>query len=153
MSQFTDIVQVGIVARDKARVLEHMEKVLGAVPSRTLLTIDDDARVYRGEKGDFSAELIFYQFGAVELEFIIPLEGKSIWRDFLEDKGEGLHHVKFNVGSFEDSRKQMSEAGIGMMQEGNSATGIPGLKWGYFDSTGLLDFIVEIGNRKEVDNA
>ena len=148
-NRFTKITQIGMVIKDKERVLAKMEQVFGAAPSRRLFALEDDSRVYRGKKGEFSAELIFYDFANIELEFIVPLKGPSIWQDFLDAHGEGLHHIQFAVDSFEGARADMRSAGIEMMQEGGSATKVPNLKWGYFDTEGILPFIIEISNPGE----
>ena len=34
----------------------------------------------------------------LDIEFISPIEGKSIYQDFLEKMGEGIHHIAFQVG-------------------------------------------------------
>ena len=35
--------------------------------------------------------------GTVELDLIQPMEGKTIWSDFLSERGPGIHHLRFNV--------------------------------------------------------
>jgi methylmalonyl-CoA/ethylmalonyl-CoA epimerase len=149
-NRFTAISQIGIVIRDKERLLLHMQKVFAAEPSRVVRTTLDDGRIYRGRPGNFSAELIFYSFASIELEFILPLEGESIWQDYLNEHGESIHHIQFSVDSFEGARADLQDAGMEMIQEGNSASLVPGLKWGYFDSTEMLPFILEIVNSSEV---
>ncbi len=150
---FTRIVQIGLVARDKKKVLASMKEIFGLSPSRCLMTREDGARRYYGEAGDFSAELIFYDFGGVELEFIIPIQGRSIWQDALDEDGEGLHHLQFSVDSFRSACEAMAEKGVRVSQEGASASKIPGLRWGYFDTKEKLSFIVEISNPSEVLNS
>jgi hypothetical protein len=144
------ISQIGVVIANKEEAISAMKRVFGADPSRIIMTKEDDGRVYRGAEGAFKAELIFYNVFGIEIEFIVPLKGPSIWQEYLEEHGPGLHHLQFNVESFEGARSQMHEAGIEMMQEGNSVSPVPGLKWGYFDSLGMLPFIIEITNKDEI---
>lgn len=151
-SPFTKIVQIGLVARDKEKVLSSMKEIFGLSPSRSLMTREDDARRYYGEAGDFSAELVFYNFNGVELEFIFPIRGRSIWQDALDEVGEGLHHLQFSVDSFNGACQSMAEKGVRVSQEGASASNVPGLRWGYFDTKEKLSFIVEISNPREAKN-
>lgn len=149
-NKFNDICQVGIVVRDREKLLKNMKEIFGVEPDSDINTKVDENTQYYGEPGDFVAELIFYRFAGVELEFIVPVRGQSIWQDFLDEHGEGIHHVLFNVDSFDGAKAQMAEHGIGVMQQGSSVMGVPGLKWGYFDTLQKLPFIVEIKNSKEI---
>jgi len=149
-NRFTEISQIGFVICDKERILKGMREVFGVEPDKVVMTKADDGRVYRGEPGDFVAELIFYKFANIELEFIRPISGKSIWQEHLDAHGEGLHHIQFAVDSFEGARNQMHGADVEMLQEGLSARPVPGLRFGYFDTFAKLAFILEIFNEKEL---
>ena len=37
------------------------------------------------------------QIGNIQLELIQPLNGPNIWKEFLEEKGEALHHIQPHV--------------------------------------------------------
>ena len=149
-NKFTEITQVGIVVRDREKVISGMREIFGEEPTQTIKTLRDENNLYYGEPEDFQAELIFYRFANVELEFIVPLKGKSIWQDFLDERGEGIHHVLFNVDSYDGAKKQMTDKGIEIMQQGPSVMGIPGLNWAYFDTTDKITFITEMKNSKEI---
>lgn len=149
-NHFTKLTQVGIVVRSKEKVLESMRQVFGAEPAQCIETPPSEHNQYYGQPGNFVAELIFYRFANIELEFIVPLAGKSIWQDWLDEHGEGIHHVLFDVDSFDAAKQQMADSGIAVMQQGWSVMGVPGLKWGYFDSQEKLSFIVEMKNGKEI---
>jgi len=149
-NKFTELCQVGIVVRDREPLIHNMRDVFGVEPYLITRTAVDENSTYYNEQADYAAELIFYRFAGVEIEFIVPLGGKSIWQDFLDQHGEGvIHHVLFNVDSYEGAKAQMAAHGIPIMQQGSS-TMIPGAKWGYFDTSKKLPFIVEIKNSKEV---
>jgi len=89
-----------------------MREVFGVEPDKIVMTNEDDGRIYRGEPGDFVAEIVYYKFATIDLEFIRPISGKSIWQEHLEVHGEGLHHIQFAIDSFEGARRQMSRAEI-----------------------------------------
>ena len=150
-NRFTEISQIGIVARDKERVIANMRDVFGVEPDQcTVCSVTSEKQNgnYYGEPGDFEADLLFYRFANVELEFMVPRHGKNIWSDWLEEHGEGLHHMLFNVDSFDGAVADMKEKGIPLIQDGPS-TLQAGLRWGYFDGYEKLGFILEVKNTKE----
>lgn len=47
----------------------------------------------------------------VSFEFIEPLEGDSPWKDFIDERGEGIHHVGFNVPNVQQAREALEAKG------------------------------------------
>jgi methylmalonyl-CoA/ethylmalonyl-CoA epimerase len=139
------VVQVGIVVHD-------VEKALAAWTSRFVFDepqiIDwpvegtDMAKTgtYRGRYGEFRMRLGFIQAGPVQIEFIQPLEGENIYAEHLEQHGEGIHHLLFEV---DDPRAVASQLGAPIMQSGGS-TLKPGAIWAYLDTHDVLSAIVEL---------
>jgi hypothetical protein len=80
--------------------------------------------------------------GTVELELIQPLEGKTIWSDFLAERGPGLHHIRFNVPDEAALSAYLKTKGIGKTQEGAGIR--EGSYWANYDTEKLAGFIVEI---------
>jgi hypothetical protein len=52
-----------------------------------------DACTHRGEPADFVAHISLSYAGDTQLELIEPVSGISLYSEFLEDSGPGLHHV------------------------------------------------------------
>ena len=48
-------------------------------------------------KGPFSYRVAFAVLGPIEMELIEVLEGNTIHADFLNTRGEGIHHIGFRV--------------------------------------------------------
>jgi catechol 2,3-dioxygenase-like lactoylglutathione lyase family enzyme len=140
--------QVGFVVRDMDKVVAQMRRIFGVEP--VFGRLPERGKKYHGEDVTFDAIIAFYHFAGIELEFVQPVSGKSIWQDFLDSGREGIHHVRFNVDSFDGTVQKMGDKGIPVSQEGESSRGIPGLRWGYFDSEETLSFIFEIFNEAEV---
>ena len=75
--------------------------------------------------------------GGLTLELIQPLKGKSIYDEFLEEKGEGLHHLAFVVDDVDAEIANMEKKGFKVVQTG----AMPNTKWAYLeaeDSGGML---------------
>ena len=68
--------------------------------------------------------------GPVVLELIQPLAGNSIWAQFIETKGEGLHHIAYGVPDYDAEVSKLKEQGGRM-----TAAGVfQGRHWCYFDT-------------------
>jgi hypothetical protein len=98
---FREVVQIGVVVKELDRSIQVLSDVFGIGPFRIVNWPPADRidiqRIYHGQPGEFTARMAFTELGPVELELIQPLEGESIWADFLEEHGEGIHHIRFNV--------------------------------------------------------
>ena len=52
-----------------------------------------DSCAHRGEPADFVADISLSYAGDTQLEVIAPVSGVSVYSEFLEHSGPGLHHV------------------------------------------------------------
>jgi catechol 2,3-dioxygenase-like lactoylglutathione lyase family enzyme len=88
-------VQVAWVTRD----LEATEAALtGLLGARTWVRMPGvhfapDTCTYRGRPADHVADVALSYAGGMQLEVIAPVRGDSIYSEFLERSGPGLHHV------------------------------------------------------------
>ena len=145
--RLTKVSQIGFVVKDLDHILKVMEERLGVVPVVSDLP-ETDARMYRGAPGDFKAKVAYYRFSDVELEFVQPTGGKSIWQDFLDAGHEGLHHIRFTIDDQKGTEADMKTCGFEIYQQGPSFA-IPGCTWTYFDTEGVLPFFIETFNADE----
>jgi catechol 2,3-dioxygenase-like lactoylglutathione lyase family enzyme len=58
--------------------------------------------------------------GAVQIELIEPVEGDAPHKRFLEERGEGLHHLGYYVDNYDEWRAYLKEQGIGILMEGET---------------------------------
>jgi methylmalonyl-CoA/ethylmalonyl-CoA epimerase len=133
--------QVGVVVRDLEDGAERFRSVLGVGPwavwefEPPLLT----ERTYRGDPAQFTMRIAIATVGDLMLELIEPGAGPSVHRDFLEDHGEGLHHVA--CFSFEDTDRvveAISDAGAPVVQRGRFGDAT----FTYLDTTDLLNGVL-----------
>lgn len=145
---FHNLVQIGIVVRDLERTIAALSEVFGIGPFRSIDWPPADRtgiqRLYHGQPEDFTARMAFTEMGPVELELIQPLAGKSIWADFLEKRGEGIHHIRFNVPDVEPALEYLADHGIQAAQMGSGLR--PGTTWVNLDTERLIGFTIEIMN-------
>ncbi len=70
---------------------------------------------YRGEPGGFAVRLAFG--GAdPEIELIQSLHGPSVYSEWLDTRGYGVHHMAVFVDSLEESTRAMESAGFPAVQ-------------------------------------
>ena len=78
----------------------------------------DMERWYKGQPAQFTCRLAFADLGSVELELIEPLQGPSIWQDFIDEHGEGIHHIRFNTFDEKPIIESLAEKDVPVEQWG-----------------------------------
>jgi len=86
--------QVGYVVRDLESAISTFAAIFG--PFQTMLS-PLEGTSYRGEKSDVTLRMGFGRSGPLEIELIEPLTAGSPHREVLDQRGEGIHHVRFSV--------------------------------------------------------
>src|SRR3954471_18484423 len=122
-------VQIGIVVKDLNRTTELLSSIFGLGPFKFIEWPNrPEAKYYlRGQEERTKVRQAFVQAGALELELIQPLEGTSAYREFLDEKGGGIHHVLFETEDMDAALEEFARDGITVLQNG---TGIrPGTRW------------------------
>lgn len=135
--------QVGIIVDDIEKASEAWSNFLGLEELPKINVAEGhESRptVYRGNPSDATAKLAFFQLDNMTIELIEPLEGKSTWREFLEENGPGIHHIAFNVENMKRSVKLFGEVGIKEVQHGGWGSG----EYAYMDASGSLELIIEL---------
>ncbi len=54
-------------------------------------------QTYRGKAVPYTIRAAFTEVSGTMFELMQPMDGNSIFAEFLKEKGEGLHHVSFNM--------------------------------------------------------
>jgi hypothetical protein len=142
---FRTAIQVGVVVRDLDQSMAALTGVFGIGPFRVVecpAPGRENQQSYYGEPCRYRTRQAFADLGTVELELIQPLEGKTIWSDFLAERGPGLHHIRFNVPDEPALSAYLQTKGIGKTQEGAGLR--QGSYWANYDTEKLVGFIVEI---------
>ena len=133
-SLFRETVQLCVVTRDLDTLVRHYADRLGVGPwggqqyEAPLLT----GRTYRGQPAAYTMRLALAWTGQLNWEIIQPLEGPSLYHDFLEAHGEGIHHVGVLLKDMDidwpEVYRRFAERGFEAVQEGNWA----GVQFAYF---------------------
>lgn len=139
----TDLVaQIGIIVRDIEQTAEAFAGFLGVdTPAWSWTDGFEKAQTrFRGEPSEARAKLAFFQLGNIEIELIEPDHNPSTWREYLDEHGEGVHHIAFVIKDMKGKTKRLEEEGISLIQKG----GYEGGRYAYFDSVPQLKVLLEL---------
>ena len=75
------------------------------------------------EKGFFGTRFVFTHIGNLQLQLAQPGEGKTIYKEFLETKGEGVFHVGFEVDDIDAVEKQLTNNKMKVLASGRRDDG------------------------------
>jgi methylmalonyl-CoA/ethylmalonyl-CoA epimerase len=141
-------VQLGIVVKDLEATTRALNALFGIGPFRFIEWPNrpDSHYWFRGREETIRIRQAFAQVGPIEIELIQPLEGeRNAYRQFLDEKGGGVHHILFEVDDMDTVTGALSGKGIEILQMG---TGIrPGTRWALLDSEHALGFLLELRQR------
>ena len=138
----TTITQVGIIVRDIEAKARAWAGVLG-LPVPEIMVADSYERAqteYKGKPSEAGAKLTFFQLGQVSLELIEPVGQPSTWRDQLEEHGDSLHHIAFEIEGMPERVTYLAANGIPLVQRGE----FPGGRYAYLDGIAQLGAILEL---------
>ena len=92
---------------------------------------------------DANCLMAFFQVGEnVHIELIQPNGMKSTWQDFLDENGEGMHHIAFGIKGMNDKIIACEKFGMKLVQKGEfgDASG----RYAYMDASNDLHCLIEL---------
>lgn len=143
-----DVIQVAYVVRDIDRAMKNYWENFGIGPWEVYTFGPPAVRdsVVRGKPSDHTYLLAIARIHGVQLELMQPLTGRSIYDEFLESKGEGVHHIKLFFPSCGKALADFARKGIRVIQSGK----IDEDEFYYLDTERLLGYVLEIGNNGRI---
>ncbi|MHA1299702.1 MAG: VOC family protein [Candidatus Helarchaeota archaeon] len=111
---FKKINQIGIVTTKMDEIIERYEKILGIGPFNILDRKNQEAD-YNGKKIIFSTKTALAWFGQIQIEinniYEYP-EGGTPHTDWINRRGEGVHHFGIFVDDVDEALRQIEPFGI-----------------------------------------
>jgi methylmalonyl-CoA/ethylmalonyl-CoA epimerase len=142
------IYQIAWVTRDLDRSLRAWVEHLRVGPWRVYSFTDETVKNLHvgGEPvtEPFKFRIAISWIGDMEVEIIEPVYGPTIYQRFIDEKGEGLHHIKERIAD-EDMAAVVgdyADRGIAVTQTGQFFKDFHF----YLDTEPKVDFIYELGN-------
>jgi catechol 2,3-dioxygenase-like lactoylglutathione lyase family enzyme len=136
------IVQIGVVVKDIEKASAAYADLLGvAVPKWSWTDTADKAHTqFKGKPSPARAKLAFIELKNITLELIEPDTNPSTWREFLDTKGEGVHHIAFEIKGMDDKTALLAKKGMSLLQKGDYEGG----RYAYIDGAAKLGLILEL---------
>ena len=122
-SLFTHFRHVAVVVEDMERAVQHYSS-MGIGPFTSL-----QVREYIELTGITDNEALYdiqvreAPMGSVMLQLVQPGKGKTVYRDFLKKKGEGIQHLGFTVDDIDEAEEEIEELGFMITARGRRADG------------------------------
>jgi catechol 2,3-dioxygenase-like lactoylglutathione lyase family enzyme len=138
----SSIKQVGIIVRDVEAAARAWAEVLGLPMPEIEITdpVEVTRTEYRGEPTSARARLAFFRLGPVELELIEPVGEPSTWKDQLDQHGDSLHHIAFQVRGMRQAVENLRAQGLPVVQRGEYEGG----RYAYIDGRAQLGCVLEL---------
>ena len=116
------VAQVGFIVKDVEVSKRKWAEFLGVEVPETQPIGDYvvTGTRFEGEPApDAYCWMAFFDVGpGLQLELIQPNEKPSTWRNFLNEHGEGMHHVAFQVRNSAEQVARAEAAGLKLVQHG-----------------------------------
>ena len=110
----THISHIGVVVKDLDKTVEYFTS-LGLGPF-SFQNVTRPSSTVHGKERSYGVRMAVSQQGPVELELIEYKEGETIHKEFLDAKGEGLHHLQFKVKDLDGTMKKFVKIGTSILQ-------------------------------------
>ena len=137
------VTQIGFVVNDIEKTSQAFADFLGVEKPQWSLTDTNDKThgEFNGEPCPARAKLAFFHVGeTLDIELIEPDETPSVWRNVLNEKGEGVHHIAFVVNGMKEKILALEGNGMKLLQRGEYTGG----RYAYIDCVDQLKTIVEL---------
>jgi hypothetical protein len=138
------VIQIAIVVKDIETAAKRWAELLGKpVPEiRTTRPGNEVKVIYRGEPSNGQVKLTFFALGQVVIELLEPISGGTSWQEFMDEKGEGVQHIGFQVVDPEKTSAELEKAGYPIFHQGryDSDDGT----YIYLDTQDALGVVVEL---------
>jgi len=136
------VCQVGLVVHDIEKSLDAYCEVFG-IPRPPVRITDEyelTRAVYRGQPPRARAKLAFIDMGQVQIELIEPVGEPSTWKEALDEKGEGVHHIAFVIKDTGQVVINLAQKDMPMVQQGQYTGGM----YTYVDCVEKLGVTLEL---------
>ena len=99
-----DGIQVCVIVKDLREAMDRYHSLFGIGPFEvyTVDTKELPGVTYRGQPGDYRVTVGMGKIGTGVLELLECERGETIYKEFLDKHGEGVHHIGFFVDQDHD---------------------------------------------------
>lgn len=142
---------VAVVVRDINKAVEYYQSL--GIPSPEPGWIHDsstyaDYKVYGKTPNTIDKTKMRYaQVGSFKIELVQPIKGKPIYKEFLDNEGEGVHHLAFWVDGLDEEAAKLEKIGIPCITSVKLSPDdehCPNGRFAYFDTRKVGNVLIEL---------
>jgi len=119
--------QVAYMVENLDEAIERFNPIFGPF---TTMEADNEGSLFRGEPHDVAMKIAFGRSGDLEVELIEHVEGESPHKDWIEQHGESIFHVRCKVEDVDARLAQMAKLGWEAIWYNDTMASI-GIKYAY----------------------
>ncbi|MGA2615219.1 MAG: VOC family protein [Spirochaetia bacterium] len=137
------VTQIGLIVNDIESAAHVYADFLGVGKPSIIITdeLDKAQTRFKGKPTKARAKLAFFDIGpSLQLELIQPDDEQSTWREDLNRRGEGFHHIAFQIKGMKDKIEALGRKGVPLVQTGEYTGG----RYAYLDGSRDLKLTVEL---------
>lgn len=143
------IAQIALVVADLDKTVERFYAFFGVGPwdfyTYEKPLVKEMSR--RGRPASYRMRIALANLGPMRIELIQQLSGDTVYQEFIEKHGYGVHHVGILVEDMSEALRAAESSGIKMTQDG-SGFGLDGDgHYAYLDTESLIGTTVELIER------
>ena len=138
--------QIGVVVKSIEETVKYLKEIIGIAGSIEYRDVKYPNATYYGQTAGYRGKRAFFNLGPVALELIELVDGKTVHEAFLKEKGEGIHHLGFEVKDLKESIKEAEKRGLKVTQ---SFFREDGSGFAYVDSDKVGGIVFELIQRQK----
>lgn len=105
INQMNKVEHIGIAVKDLATSIPLFEKLLNTNCYKTELVETEQVNT------------AFFKQGETKIELLESADENGVIAKFIEKKGEGMHHIAFDVDDIESEMKRLQQEGFVLLNE------------------------------------
>jgi methylmalonyl-CoA/ethylmalonyl-CoA epimerase len=140
------VTQIGILVSDIEKATKEWEKFTGIKSEIfTIERYEVTGATYMGKPCYGLIKQALFNLSNVQIELISPYgDEPSVWKDCLDQNGEGLHHLAFVTDNVDDAIKEFEVSEMPLMQIGHWPAEPKDGTYAYMDARNSLKTIIEL---------
>lgn len=142
--RLTDLLHIGVAVKDAEKTVQALSRIWGLADPEIFDYEPKEGELIVGQS--FKVRVVSFQLGPVRIELLQPLDDLSIWAKFIDDRGEGIHHVAFGVSHYDETVDKFKAEGHKML----ASASFNGTRWCYLEMAagGIVIELAEESARK-----
>ncbi len=134
---------VGVIVRDMEKTIKYLSSIgigpFGMSGGQKWVEVPFQGEL-RGKPAAWKVKISNARLGSGELELLQPSGGQSLLQEFLDNHGEGLHHVGYITDNLDRDIKNLASQGVKILTSAVADKG----GFAYFETGAVGGIVTEL---------